>query len=85
MTCYTNCIYCEVCDIADDMEYEDAEIMKSDCPHFKNKADFVEVVKCKNCRNYKADIIVEGVGWCEELERGFSADCFCSYGERKVE
>ena len=45
--------------------------------------DVVEVVKCKDCQNFKEDVIVEGVGWCEEIERGCSADFFCGYGERK--
>jgi hypothetical protein len=48
------------------------------CQHFKNKADFVEVVRCKKCKYngnffkcpFDADVK------CKE-------DDFCSYGERR--
>ena len=79
MTCYTNCLHCDVCKRADSVEYKDAEDMKADCPHFKNKADFVEVkygkwlnngTICSNCKQInptlRLDMENEYVGaWLE--------------------
>lgn len=42
-------------------------------------ADVVEVVRCKDCRNFEQGFI----GWCNEFERSIYSDNFCSYGERK--
>lgn len=55
------------------------------------KKDAVEVVRCKDCRQWFADnachTYVNGelhpMGCCQNTRR-FTADCdFCSYGERK--
>lgn len=54
------------------------------CPHFKNKADYVEVVRCRDC------IYWDGRGYdgrCEGYHNGLirdytNYDDFCSYGER---
>ena len=58
------------------------ECLKKPCKDFKNKADFVEVVRCKDCEHYEADIICEGVGYCNEHQKGMRENNFCSYGER---
>ena len=42
MSC-KECVHYSVCGY---VEFQDLE-----CNHFKNKADFVEVVRCKNCIN----------------------------------
>jgi hypothetical protein len=39
-----DCIHEKVCGYY--VEFEDEA---DDCPHFKNKADFVEVVRCEKC------------------------------------
>ena len=44
--------------------------------------DCVEVVRCKDCEHYEADIICEGVGYCNEHQKGMRENNFCSYGER---
>ena len=49
--------------------------------HFPS-ADVVEVTRCKNCQHYEADIICEGVGYCNEHQKGMRENNFCSYGER---
>lgn len=41
---YKDCIHEKVCDMP--------IIETSKCEHFKNKTDFVEVVRCGNCKNY---------------------------------
>ena len=60
------------------------------CENFKNKADFVEVVRCKDCKCcehcYPAKAIGEEAieGWyCKIRKKHMRPDDFCSYGERK--
>ena len=61
-----------------------------ECPHFKNTADAVEVVRCKDCsycvHGYPVKAIGEEAleGWyCRHQKRYMRSDDFCSYGERK--
>lgn len=84
MTC-KDCVYYEVCLTAFSSKGmylgDDAEEMEC----FKNKADFVEVVRCEKCKHK---------GWVQEPCHGKTVDfcrkhsmCiyntdFCSYGER---
>ena len=49
------------------------------------EVDVVEVTRCKNCKHYEADIICEGVGYCNEHQKGMRDNNFCSYGERRKE
>lgn len=46
-------------------------------------ADVVEVVRCKDCKQYNSNGCADGFGWCEELNRGMTDEKFCSYGERR--
>ena len=70
------------------------ESVEKECPTFKNKADVVEVVRCKDCIHYKDKGVLnefdKPLGVCkkdvcfwddEPIEVLF--DDFCSYGERK--
>ena len=52
------------------------------CSAFKNKGDFVEVVRCKDCKHYVAP---QGTKVCDCFEGlNFATDNdFCSYGERR--
>lgn len=68
-----NGIRCGSCDI--DFVFD----MVEDAP----TADAVEVCRCKYCQHYEADIICEGVGYCNEHQRGMHENNFCSYGERR--
>lgn len=54
----------------------------SDCQFFKNKADFVKVVRCCDCKHwvYLAD---EKKCSCNRTYCYTNRDDFCSYGERK--
>lgn len=54
------------------------------CCNFKNKADFVEVVRCKDCV-YGAKSDVNGYLYCSSMTNPnyVSMEHFCSYGERK--
>lgn len=53
------------------------------CETFKNKADFVEVVRCKDCKYWRT----EHGGFCEASnalsEVNNENNDYCSYGERK--
>ena len=46
-------------------------------------ADVVEVVRCKDCKNYDDKFGIDNCGWCDEFNCGTSDERFCSYGERK--
>jgi hypothetical protein len=81
-TC-NNCLHRELCNVHG---YIDAD----ECACFKNKADFVEVVRCKDCNN-KVDYC--GRIMCGRLMYQFKEgvgglvatipEHFCSYGERR--
>ena len=53
------------------------------CEYFKNKTDFVEVVRCKDCRQWNGIGFAENAGWCEKKDIGTLYNDFCSYGERR--
>ena len=49
MTC-KDCIHYKIClDNGDDAAKQNAPNAEKECDTFKNKADFVEVVRCGNC------------------------------------
>lgn len=78
MTC-KDCVHYEVCE---DVRYGDI----ADCPinrcggFFKNKADFVEVVRCEDCKYYYTYY-----HRCQrdELHIKMKCDDYCRYGRRK--
>ena len=94
MTCM-DCIYFDRCDISDNVYFATEELKKADCPDFKNKADFVEVVFCKDCEHWRRmgfdPILEKEFGHCHNNDFPFmcetrpdtDADDFCSYGKRK--
>ena len=59
------------------------------CRCFKNKADFVEVVRCKDCKFYhtgkQRSALWEGHTpyCCKSARARRNPNDFCSYGERK--
>lgn len=90
MTC-KDCIYYEVCK---ELRYGDISNCNiEDCGgRFKNKADYVEVVRCKDCKCYLA-VTYNGepmhYGYCKNKHddilgnrHRFEGD-YCSYGNRK--
>lgn len=94
MTCKDCIHYCLCKDtLADENWREDTPQEIKDmyspngCENFKNKANFVEVVRCKDCvywecRGYD--------GRCEAYHNGLirdytNYDDFCSYGEKRSE
>ena len=74
MTC-KDCIHYDVCE--DSQLCEVCTIIA--CGGFKNKADFVEVVRCKDCIHANDD----GTICRHSAGRAVEPEHFCSYGERK--
>ena len=72
------------------------ECLKKPCKDFKNKADFVEVVRCKDCKRFleyadgkkriegaDGDCLTRMMHGFDEQFWGVCFDDFCSYGKRK--
>ena len=75
MTC-KDCIHYDKCYLIEHYGADESEV----CKDFKNKADFVEVVRCINCKSRMfSDMYIE----CSKRLEIVRADDFCSYGERK--
>ena len=79
-----DCIHSEICELYISPNDFDNGIV---CDSFKNKADFVEVVRCHKCK-YKDDCAGRVVHTTRDyvLEQNiptYNKVDFCSYGERK--
>lgn len=49
-----------------------------------NTSDFNAIVRCKDCKYYKAPDCLDTYGWmCELIDRTREETDYCSYGERK--
>lgn len=95
MSICKDCLHYEVC------QYhitEETDMTVNECSHgFKNKADYVEVVFCKDCKYwerlyYRPFVEPRNDGRCKALwqfhdaERNITfEDHFCSYGEKESE
>lgn len=58
------------------------------CKAFKNAADVVEVVRCKDCKHrgwVQEPCHGKTVHYCKLTETGVKDNDFCSYGERRSE
>ena len=89
MTC-KDCIHYDLCMDKFKKQYSiyaDKNITVDECEHFKNKADFVEVVRCRECKYSREQGKVLGVTsykFCSKHNIScLSSYDFCSYGERK--
>ena len=78
MTC-KDCIHYKVCQYHID---EETEMSVNECDDFKNKADFVEVVRCGKCKWYIGGRMQCGHPFVLFSDRLMTTQ-FCSYGERK--
>ena len=84
MTHCEKCISYDICEIHQDKMADEFITFfpnNEDCPHFKNKADFVEVVRCGNCKHSNED----GTICRYSVGRAVEPEHFCSYGVRKNE
>lgn len=82
MTC-RDCIHYAICLLSHDKD----DYKK--CCHFKNKADFVEVVRCKDCKHCELRYPAKAIGeeaiegyYCYPNQRYVKSTDFCNYGER---
>lgn len=64
------------------------------CLHFKNNANVVEVVRCRDCKWYEEGKLLSPNKFCFRLKHptedrkigyNYAPDDYCSYGERKEE
>lgn len=94
MSTCNNCIHSSVCTPYNTPNDSYPEI--GDCPHFKNKADYVEVVRCKDCEHatelneYEKRCYIEGCIACRQIHQNSERTImlptdFCSYGEKESE
>ena len=82
MTC-KDCDFGTICNIGD---FEiDTEVEKH-CKVFKPKADFVEVVRCEDCKRWSknSNLPTDTSGLCFYHHIDTDEKDFCSYGERKI-
>ena len=81
-----DCVCYHICSqwVTEDETFPEIE---GGCKAFKSKADFVEVVRCRDCKRwtpFKADTYCRGFCGNENGLFGFTKpDDFCSYRERK--
>lgn len=84
MTC-KDCIHDRVCPHLKDSDAEK-------CGAFKNKADYAEVVRCKNCIDYIPDADLdheqlpndlEADGYCDNWLKYTNETNFCSSGRKE--
>lgn len=85
---YIDCIHYGVCTFYD-------EKCTEQCVHFKDRENFVEVVRCKDCKHWEEIERHGGYnhnGFCMMQSKIFyserpatDTDHFCSYGKRKEE
>ncbi|MEE1303118.1 MAG: hypothetical protein UHD64_10085 [Bacteroidales bacterium] len=82
MSTCKDCLHYEVCHFT----FKGCELTeeeKKDCGFFKPKADYVEVVRCKDCK-YAKYLKLAGVLSCLYWNtHSTEENSFCSYGERK--
>lgn len=83
-----DCIHNVICSA--DAYFKEREGAETACIHFKNKADFVEVVRCKDCK-HKVDFMCRVMCSRNAQKHGdeyyhltaTDNEHFCNYGERK--
>ena len=84
MTC-KDCLLCPMCFAVREAGEKDryAEL----CPKFKNKADFVEVIRCVECGFRDDNLITTSQNidcyMCKRHHSLVLLTDFCSYGEKK--
>lgn len=83
MTHCEKCIHYDICQLDYDLIPEHLTFFphNEDCKQFKNKADFVEVIRCNDCKNYVTR--ENAPNFCMKRRTWISETDFCSYGERR--
>ena len=81
MTC-KDCVHHNICIWENELEEES----NAHCTSYKNKADFVEVVRCKDCEHghwNQETCHGRPVYYCDRTDLQVGKYDFCSYGERR--
>lgn len=75
-----DCLHYEACSTFSKI-INSAVDVETGCEHFKNRTDFAELVRCKDCK-YKKFFHINrfGILNCESTKD----DDYCSFGERKT-
>lgn len=82
MTC-KDCVYFKRCvGLGVELNIKQNKEADKNCRHFKDKADFVEVVRCSECQYYCAEYCTRDIKGRTNMFY-MQPDDFCSYGERK--
>lgn len=87
MTC-KDCVHGHVCVHAKELGYDKSEKpIEIKCDDFENKSDFVNVVRCKDCKHCEKIIDQFDNDWyfCKETvnKAEVKSDDYCSRGERR--
>ena len=64
------------------MSYEVADMIE-DCIENTPTIDAVPVVRCRNCKNNRPELVNFESGWCETLRICVNPEDFCSMAMRK--
>ena len=84
MTC-KECFHYEACKtMLESMGYivdGEGEYASLVCNEFHAATDVVEVVRCKDCKNWEDGWL----GYCTKCHAAMDYNAFCSYGERREE
>ena len=90
MSTCKDCIHYEICEIMSD-QYGISKVPSCQCGFYKNTADVVEVVRCKDCR-YCEEHHYEEEGenpyiklGCKWSNYSHQPNDYCSLGERRSE
>lgn len=80
-------VFCKDCMHYGICEYSPFSDKKIECKDFICKADYVEVVKCKDCKHYKNwdDGNITCSLWTVDWDVPTEPNAFCSYGEKKMD
>mgnify|MGYP006988401526 CR=1 FL=1 len=81
MTC-KDCIHEEVCDQSSRRMWS-AMSGETECSDFKNKADFVEVVRCKDCKYFACYNPNDKYCMFGNALSVSNDNSYCGYGESK--
>ena len=88
MTC-KDCIHIDVCVMHEHYNDCEKEVAESGCDHFQDKADFVEVVRCGECKHLKVYNTNSIYAYCKKTHLAFfpfemdTRTHYCGLGERR--
>ena len=79
-----DCIHAKICEHIPTLTGFDRNNIAY-CESFRNAADVVEVVRCKDCDKSEPSNVWDDWVFCQANKIHHRDDNFCSYGERRCE